>query len=545
MREHRNIFILLLLSTFALLVTVGSYGVIETSDARYAEIAREMFVSQDWLHPNLLDVHHYHKPPITYQITALGYKLFGINTFGARFFLQISILLQIVLVYLLTLQFTQTKRTALWSATIYFTFPLVLIASRNLTTDSFLTLFVLLSIYAWVRYRKEGRFGWMYLFTIALGLGFLTKGPVVFLAPFIFALLYNRSEVSKRAWNLHHFLAWTLFFLIASSWFIYLALDNPAFLDYFIGKQTIDRFSNNVFHRSEPFWYFIALAPLLGMPWLLALPWMVKKSIMPNIKTILTTKDIKVTLLLSVLIPLLFFSASTSKRVLYILPLYPLLAVSIALLLEKLPKQNIKNLLKGMTLYALFIFAFLGLAPWIDMKIDFPTYLTPLSLILIAITLWLTFKSTMEDKDKTVLITFMTAVYFLLSATALFSYSIKSFKIATPVVNWLKKENLDKKEILVYNKRLPSLAFELNKSIISLYAGNRSLNREVQFEKESTYKRFLYNIQESKERERLKRTLNHKDSVLILYKQSIPKEQRWLINHYTHTKEISKWKIYY
>ncbi len=540
MTQHKNIFLLLLLASVALLITAGSYGVIETSDARYAEIGREMFLSKDWLHPNLLDIHHYHKPPVTYQITALGYELFGINAFGARFFLQIAIVLQMLLVYLLTLEFTQKPKTALWSAAIYFSFPLVLVASRNLTTDTFLTLFALLAIYAWVRYRKNGSYGWLYLFTLSLGLGFLTKGPVIFLAPVIFALLYNRMEASKHTWSRHHLAAWVLFIVIASSWFIYLAVDNPAFWNYFIGKQTIDRFSHNVFNRSEPFWYFIVLAPLLGMPWLLLLPWLAKKT-----KFHFTTQNIETVLLLSVLIPLFFFSVSTSKRILYILPLYPLLAVMVALLFEKLPEENEKSALRSITIYALLLFTVLGIAPWIQGKILFPTLLTPLSLLLTVTVLWFIRTDLMQAKSKSVFISFVTAVYFLLAATALFSHSIQSFKIATPVAQWLKAEHLENREILVYNKRLPSLAFELNHSIISLYDGDRSLNREVQFEKDDTWKEFLYNLTQTEEKKRLKRYLEHKKSVLVLYKQKLPKTRNWLKKEYSHTKKIGKWTIYY
>ena len=71
----------------------------------------------------------------------------------------------------------------------------------------------------------------------------------------------------------------------------------------------------------------------------------------------------------------------------------------------------------------------------------------------------------MEIKSKSVLISFVSAGYFLLVASTLFSYSVESFRIATPVATWLKENHLEDKEILVYNKRLPSLAFEMNRSL--------------------------------------------------------------------------------
>jgi len=540
MTKDKALLFLLFITALILLSTVGTYGVIESSDARYAEIGREMFISKDWLHPNLLDIHHYHKPPITYQITALGYELFGVNAFGARFFLQIAILVQMLLVYLLTLQFTPNKRTGLWAASIYFTFPLVLVASRNLTTDAFLTTFTLLSIYVWVRYRKEGQSLWLYIFTLSLGLGFLTKGPVVFLAPTLFALLYNRLETSKQTWNIHHIVAWSLFIAIAASWFSYLAIDNPAFWDYFIGRQTVDRFSNNIFSRSEPFWYFIALAPLLGMPWLLLLPWFIKK-----LKLKFSTDTIESILLFAVAVPLIFFSISTSKRILYILPLYPLLAVVIALMLQKTKAEKSVFVLRFIIGYALLLFIALGIAPWIAGKITFPTLLTPISFFLILWLMWFWRSSTMEIKSKSVLISFVAAAYFLLAATTLFSYSVQSFKIAIPVAQWIKEKQLDKQEILVYNKRLPSLAFELNRSIISLYNGDRSLNREVQFETDNKWEKYLYNITQKSERQRLERLLKKNPSVLVVYKVDLSAAQTWLKAYYPQKKRLGKWTIYY
>lgn len=539
MTKHKEILLLLLAAAFVLIFTAGSYGVIETSDARYAEIGREMFISGDWLHPNLLDVHHYHKPPVTYQITALGYELFGVNAFGARFFLQVAILLQILFVYLLTLQFAQEKKVALWAAAIYFSFPIVLIASRNLTTDAFLSTFTLLGIYSWVMYRKSGKFPWFYAFTVSLALGFLTKGPVVFLAPSIFALFYNRLERSKREWSIHHLAAWILFLVIAASWFVYLAFDNPAFWDYFIGRQTVDRFSNNVFHRSEPFWYFIVLAPLLGMPWLLVLPWFIKK-----LKIRFSPKSIEGVLLLSVALPLLFFSLSASKRILYILPLYPLLAVAVALMLEKI-KEKSRVPLRLTGSYALLLFLALGIAPWIPGKIAFPSFLTLSSLALIGLLAWFWRSDFWGEKSKSVLISFVAAAYTLLAATALFTYSVESFKIARPATEWIRNNHLDDREILIYNRRLPSVAFEMNRSVVSLYDGDRSLNREVAFEKDDKWKHYLYNLGKKSEQERLKALLKNNHTLLIVYRGSLPKKHQWLESHYREKKCLGRWTIYY
>ncbi|MDI3521485.1 MAG: hypothetical protein PWR04_1473, partial [Anaerophaga sp.] len=59
----------LLITAMALLFNLNGWGVTETSEARYAEIAYEMYQSGDYLHPRLLEIQHYHKPPVTYWIT--------------------------------------------------------------------------------------------------------------------------------------------------------------------------------------------------------------------------------------------------------------------------------------------------------------------------------------------------------------------------------------------------------------------------------------------------------------------------------------------
>ena len=146
---------LLIVAISFLLLTfnLGSWGITETSESRYAEISREMLVNNDYVHPKLLGIHHYHKPPITYQITTLGYKIFGVNEFGARFFLQIAILIQLILVYNITLLFYKKKKIAFSAMLIYFSFPIVIISSRNLTTDAYLTTTVLASIFFWLYYK--------------------------------------------------------------------------------------------------------------------------------------------------------------------------------------------------------------------------------------------------------------------------------------------------------------------------------------------------------------------------------------------------------
>lgn len=537
--KTNSLIFFLIIAAFALLVNVGSYGVVESSDARYAEIGRAMYISSDYLHPNLMEVHHYHKPPLTYQITALAYSIFGINAFAARFFLQIAVLLQIILVYYLSLELFNNRKTALWAALIYFSFPLVLVSSRNLTTDAYLTTFALLSIYAWVKYRKSGKYAYLYLFTISLALGFLTKGPVIFIVPLSFVITYNRIEKAKNTFNFNHIVAWLLFLGIASSWFIYLANHNQTFVDYFLGKQTVDRFSKNAFNRSEPFWYFWVYAPLTGLPWLFILPFMIKNS-----KDRFTKNSFYTVLVISFLIPLIFFSISSSKRILYILPFYSMFALLTAQLLDKASDKSLKKYKNFIFGYALLILSAFAVSVFINTGFLISIGLSVFAIMTLVFVIWLFFSNRFNLKTKQVYITFIVSVFLVIGSSKVMSDNQLKVNSNKPVTDFLIQKNLSNRTILIYNTRKPSIEFHLNKTVISLYDGNNNLNRETQFEDNLNWKKYLINLKVDQEIIYLKQVLEQ-PTVLLTYKHNLPEKRKWIIEQYKNRKKIGKWMIYW
>lgn len=127
-----------------LLAGINAWGPLESSEARYAEIGREMLVSGDWLHPRLLGIQHFHKPPLTYWLTAAGLAVAGPTAAGVRLLPALAVLLQVVLVYGLgRLFFHGNRALALVAAVVYGTLPVVLISALNVTTDAYLATFEL------------------------------------------------------------------------------------------------------------------------------------------------------------------------------------------------------------------------------------------------------------------------------------------------------------------------------------------------------------------------------------------------------------------
>src|SRR5271157_582383 len=73
-----------LLAAILYLPALGRPALWEPDEGRYAEIAREMIISGDWITPRDNFVRYLEKPPLVYWLTALSLGAFGQNEFAAR-----------------------------------------------------------------------------------------------------------------------------------------------------------------------------------------------------------------------------------------------------------------------------------------------------------------------------------------------------------------------------------------------------------------------------------------------------------------------------
>ena len=305
-------------------IGLGSYGLVEPSDARYAEIAREMFESGDYLFPRLFGIHHFHKPPLLYWLSSAGYGLFGVNEWGARACLgAMSLALALVL-----WRFARRHLgpgAGVWAVASLATTPAVIGAGRMLTTDLLLCLCLTVALASWydVWSGKGGR-GALVLFYGSAGLAFLAKGPVAWLllvlviGPF---WLFERGRSPKRKIPIRG-LRWgvPLCVLLAFSWYAYAAAETPGLLSYFLGGQLASRLREGGLGHPHPWFYYAGVFPALGLPWVFfALSgWVACRE---------RTPPLAIFLALWALMPPLFFSVPATKLPLYVLPAYPALAL--------------------------------------------------------------------------------------------------------------------------------------------------------------------------------------------------------------------------
>ncbi len=323
-------FALAILAGVSLLLFLGSRGLNEPDEGRYAEIAREMVVSGDWLIPTLNGIPHFQKPPLLYWATAASIKLLGVNEWAVRLPSALAALGIVGLTYWMgSLLFDQ--RTGLAAALILLSSLEFFALARVLTPDMFMSFWITAAVACMIKYGCGGSRLWSWLFFVAMGLGFMVKGPMAFIVPIAAALSW---QFARRRAGTPFRLPWAggvvLMLAIGLSWFIALSLQNKELLSYFAGDELVKRFGSKTHGRSKPFWFFLWVLPVGLFPWtfaFFAILWRQftrwRKGWRPNAAQWL--------LVGWVAIPLVVLSISGSKLPTYVLPLFPALAIALGL----------------------------------------------------------------------------------------------------------------------------------------------------------------------------------------------------------------------
>jgi len=340
---------LLLLCLLILIPFLGLRALWLPDEGRYAEVAREMLVSGNWLTPQLNFLPHFTKPPLTYWLIAFSLKVFDYNEYAVRLVSALSFTGTVLVTFFLAKEWGY-KKSAFWSGVILLTAPIPFIAANVVTPDMLLTLWETLAIFCfwrWYNHQTQGR-GYLYGAYAALGLAFMTKGPVGVFIPLLvlvgYALYARDGKIFRQCFSLRGIL---LFILIALPWYILVILKNEGLWEYFIGQETIGRAFTNIHHRNNTFLIYPLV--LLGgfLPWTFYLiPSLKKKYAFSKFKKRLL-RPADIFLLSWMVLPLIFFSVVKSRLPLYVLGLFVPLAILTAGYIVpegEIPKTKYKRL---------------------------------------------------------------------------------------------------------------------------------------------------------------------------------------------------------
>lgn len=327
------------------LVTLSAYPLADTTEARYAEIARLMVVSGDWITPQIeMGVPFWAKPPLSIWLTAASFKVLGVNEFAARLPAFLLTLLTAILIFKVGQKFL-SKDSGIAAGGIFLTSVLGFIVAGAVQTDASLLVATTISMLAFFMAAHEPHSSWRYVFFVGLAIGLLAKGPIALVLTGIPILIWSLWFKNLR-WLLRA-LPWisgTLIVLtIAGPWYWLAETRTPGFLSYYIlGEHWLrfvesgwqgDLYGNAHAHPWGSIWlYGIAAA----MPWTVVALFATARSIRSRIYRS-SVHPVTAFLLLWMLTPLVFFTFAGNILPTYVLPGLPAFAL---LLGDWLAKQS-------------------------------------------------------------------------------------------------------------------------------------------------------------------------------------------------------------
>ncbi|MCY4560938.1 MAG: glycosyltransferase family 39 protein [Flavobacteriaceae bacterium] len=320
----KGLLFLVFLLLFMRLLLNMCVPLMDNTEARYAEIARIMAQTRNWITPQVdYGVPFWAKPPLSTWLSAGSFKFFGINEFAAR----LPYFLISVFMILLTGKYASRKNLPfLLPGLVLLTTPQFFLHAGVVSTDTALALSITIVMLSfWEVMNQNNNWYWKYLFFVGIGIGLLAKGPIVGILtvpPLVVWLWIHKSfRIVSSLFPWVRGILITL--IIALPWYLMAEIKSPGFIDYFVLGEHFKRFFVSDWIGDK---YGVPKSQPLGMIWIflfaLALPWIqvIIYKLLNNGKSCIKDKWVSF-LLLWILWTPLFFSVSKSLLHPYILPI--------------------------------------------------------------------------------------------------------------------------------------------------------------------------------------------------------------------------------
>ncbi len=381
------IILLTLFSSALFFFDLGKRDLWAPDEPTYAQVAREMWASKDFILPHLNGEIYSQKPPLLFWLIILFSLPFGnVTELSARLPSALAGIGCIIATFSLGKRFV-SNRVGLLAALILPTSALFLWMSHRVAFDVVLTFFITMSLICFLkgqdRLKVEGGTpqggmdkqglsvsgghgqtslsmppsAFFLLFYVFLALAVLTKGPAGFIPTFIAVLLYLAVQKKLRLLRKMELgKGFAIFCAIVFGWVIAACIKGGhGYMNEILFRQNVGRFSEPWDH-SQPFYYFFTNFPLNFLPWTFFIPGVLIYAFLEKEKR----KEI--------LFPLLwfiaffgFFTISSGKRNIYILPLYPAASIIMAWFFDSFVRSPTDKrfrwigYLPGYTLYGIFV----------------------------------------------------------------------------------------------------------------------------------------------------------------------------------------------
>lgn len=344
LRSTRSVFIWLLFAAAGAFIYFYdlTLPLVGPDEARYSQVAREMFMRGDWITPTLGGFNWFEKPALLYWLQIVSYNLFGVSEFSARFGSAVFGILTVVSLWILGrhVQSTNVEHGAAsgfsnWLALIAGSTVGIIAFSHGASFDIILTFPITAALVAYYLFdHGQKRTGALVAFYFFVGLAALAKGLVGLLFPFAIVGFYHllMARLPDRRFFLS--LTWGTFLTItvAATWYLPMYLRHGyEFIDQFFIQHHFQRYTSNKYLHPQPFYFFLWVLPLMTVPWLpfffaaiVGLAGRIVRRLQGvDLNGSADRYSLQIFALAWIAVPVIFFSFSGSKLPGYVLPSVP------------------------------------------------------------------------------------------------------------------------------------------------------------------------------------------------------------------------------
>ena len=304
-------------------------------ETRYLAVAWEMRQTGEFLVPHLNGDLYSQKPPLLFWLLNAGWLVTGVHAWTARAMTLLCSLASLLLLERLTRRVSGSVVTARISMVLLLGMLYFAAFANAIMFDVLLTTCALIALHGILDLVEDRTQRGIVLTGLGIGLGILTKGPVLLLDIGFAAVLapwWNRG-LPRGIARYYGALGAALLLgvAIALLWVIPAALHGgPEYARAILLHQTVDRIQGvKTGTHAQPIWWYVIALPLMVMPWTLVL-----RAHWTALKAMLSERGVRLALAW-VLPTVIVFSLIGGKQAHYLLPLLPGIALALAIAQER------------------------------------------------------------------------------------------------------------------------------------------------------------------------------------------------------------------
>ena len=304
-----------------------------SSEGRWAEIVREMFVQRDFFHPTIGGMPYFDKPLMTYwAIAALSAITGRLDEFIIRLPSVVAAIIAIICTVYLGKRLWSRKVGLLAGAFLLTSYGLLNYARMASAETENLAAIMLAVTWYWIRRERPGFISFV-IFYLIIFIGSQMKGLTAFVVPVLVILpdILRNKRWKYLFWPSHLF-ALIIGIAVYLMPFIFATLSEPENYQQnglaLVFQENIRRFIQPFDHQGPAYMYLYAI-PLLILPWIPIF----SGALITSIKNWKVLDEKTRWLIQAIVIIFIFFTLSGSRRDYYILPIIPFCMLLMAIFL--------------------------------------------------------------------------------------------------------------------------------------------------------------------------------------------------------------------